>query len=454
MSQAKLFDLNIERVLEHWDAFYAVREIIANALDEQNLTNTRDISIFKAGMSWHIRDYGRGLEYLHFTQNENKEKLENPNLIGKFGVGLKDALAVFYRKGYRVEIFSRHATISLVMSSKSSFDIQTLHAKFEEAIDNSMEGTEFVIYNLEDDIMSKAKDMFLCFNKRIKLLETTPYGEILQGDDTPKVYINGAQVAIEENFLFSYNITNISAKIKKALNRERSNVGRAAYSDSVKNILCQSKSESVLYLLANELHKISLGEHKDELEWVDVASHATKRLESDKNTVFVTATQISVMSNQDREILQESGKIITVIPDKVFGKVSESVTTINTITQEYQDSFHYEYVDYSVLSFSEKRVFDLRLTVISFLKRHSFIYDIPIKISESICPDSLGKETYGVFTDGCIIIKRNVLNSESMFLGVLIHEFAHAQHNYHDNSRDFENDLTNFLGFAMLDLEQ
>lgn len=69
--------------------------------------------------------------------------------------------------------------------------------------------------------------------------------------------------------------------------------------------------------------------------------------------MFVTATQISVMSNQDREILQESGKIITVIPDKVFGKVSESVTTINTITQEYQDSFHYEYVDYSVLSFSE-----------------------------------------------------------------------------------------------------
>lgn len=155
---------------------------------------------------------------------------------------------MFYRKGYRVEIFSRHATISLVMSSKSSFDIQTLHAKFEEAIDNSMEGTEFVIYNLEDDIMSKAKDMFLCFNKRIKLLETTPYGEILQGDDTPKVYINGAQVAIEENFLFSYNITNISAKIKKALNRERSNVGRAAYSDSVKiYYVSQNQNQCFIY---------------------------------------------------------------------------------------------------------------------------------------------------------------------------------------------------------------
>lgn len=454
MSQSKLFDLNIERVLEHWDAFYAVREIIANALDEHKMSNTREISIFKQGESWHIRDYGRGLEYSHFTQNENKEKIENPNLIGKFGVGLKDALAVFYRKGYKVEIYSRHATISLVMSTKSSFDIQTLHAKFEETIDDAMEGTEFVIYNLEDDVMSKAKKMFLCFNKRIKLLETTPYGDILQGDDNQKIYINGVQVAIEENFLFSYNITHISAKIKKALNRERSNVGRMAYSDTIKNILCQSKSESVHCLLANELYKISLGEHKDELDWADVAAQAAKRLDSDNNAVFVTATQIAVMSNQDKEILQESGKILTVIPDKVFGKVSESVTTINTITQEYQDKFQYKFVEYSALSFSEKHVFDLCSTVIRFLKRHSFIYNIPIKISESICPDGFGRETNGVFTDGGIIIKRNVLNSESKFLGVLIHEFAHAQHHYDDNSRDFENDLTDILGFAMLDLEQ
>ncbi|MDE6704006.1 MAG: hypothetical protein K2K00_10080, partial [Muribaculaceae bacterium] len=337
MTQSKLFDLNIERVLEHWDAFYAVREIIANALDEQKLTGTRDISIFKSGTSWHIRDYGRGLEYSHFTQNENKDKLENPNLIGKFGVGLKDALAVFHRKGYKVDIFSRHATISLVMSTKSSFDIQTLHAKFEEAIDDNMEGTEFVIYNLEDDVMNKAKDMFLCFNEDVKVLETTPYGEILQGGGSPKVFINGVQVSVEENFLFSYNITNISTKIKKALNRERSNVGRAAYSDSVKNILCQSKSETVLYLLANEISKISLGKHKDELDWTDVASHATRQLEADKNTVFVTATQVTSMSNQDKEILQGSGKSIIIIPDKVFDKVSEVVTTINTLTKEYQD---------------------------------------------------------------------------------------------------------------------
>jgi hypothetical protein len=37
--------------------------------------------------AWHIRDFGRGLKYEHFTQNKNQEKLKHPTkAIGKFGV--------------------------------------------------------------------------------------------------------------------------------------------------------------------------------------------------------------------------------------------------------------------------------------------------------------------------------------------------------------------------------
>ena len=111
MTQTRLFDLNIEQVLEHWEPEHAVREIIANALDEQILTNSKEIKIYKTGNDWHIRDYGRGIQYSHFTQNENKEKIESPSLIGKFGVGLKDALAVFYRKGIQIKIDSKETLI-------------------------------------------------------------------------------------------------------------------------------------------------------------------------------------------------------------------------------------------------------------------------------------------------------------------------------------------------------
>src|SRR5437660_644145 len=72
----KTFDLNIETVLEDWGVHHAVREIIANALDEQTLTKTQDVAIFKDPQDrWHIRDYGRGLRHDHLTQNENQEKM-------------------------------------------------------------------------------------------------------------------------------------------------------------------------------------------------------------------------------------------------------------------------------------------------------------------------------------------------------------------------------------------
>jgi len=105
----KKFDLNIEKVLEHWTVPHALREIIANALDESSLTNTQEPHIYMdEEEKWHIKDFGRGLKYEHLTQNENAEKTENPDrVIGKFGVGLKDAMATFDRRNIDILIQSR-----------------------------------------------------------------------------------------------------------------------------------------------------------------------------------------------------------------------------------------------------------------------------------------------------------------------------------------------------------
>ena len=100
---AREFDLNIERVLENWTVAHAIRELIANALDEAASTGTAEPEIDKdAAGAWHIRDAGRGVRCDHLTQNENREKLSHPEkVVGKFGVGLKDALTTFDRRGAR-----------------------------------------------------------------------------------------------------------------------------------------------------------------------------------------------------------------------------------------------------------------------------------------------------------------------------------------------------------------
>ena len=44
-SNGKKFDLNIEKILEDWEVHHPIREIIANALDEQLLTGSKNIKI-------------------------------------------------------------------------------------------------------------------------------------------------------------------------------------------------------------------------------------------------------------------------------------------------------------------------------------------------------------------------------------------------------------------------
>jgi len=63
--------------------------------------------------------------------------------------------------------------------------------------------------------MQKAKALFLKFSRE-KVIEKTQFGEVLsKSSSSANIFINGVKVAEEENFLFSYNITSLTATIKK-----------------------------------------------------------------------------------------------------------------------------------------------------------------------------------------------------------------------------------------------
>jgi hypothetical protein len=90
--------------------------------------------------------------------------------------------------------------------------------------------------------------------------------------------VKGLLVAEEPNFLFSYNITAINARLRRALNRERTNVGCTAYSDRVKDIL-KDRSPEVAGPLT-DLGRFVSGRMHDELGWKDVAIHACRALQT------------------------------------------------------------------------------------------------------------------------------------------------------------------------------
>ncbi len=448
------FDLNIEKILEDWKTYHAIREIIANALDEQMITQTKAIEIFKdTKNNWHIRDFGRGLRYEHLTQNESEEKAKHTNLIGKFGVGLKDALATFYRNKIKVLIKSKYGDITLGEASKAGFeDIKTLHAYISTPSNQYFIGTEFILSNCSDNDICKAKNLFFIFSSE-KILEKSSYGDVLlKNGEIATIYINGVKVAEEENFLFSYNITSINASIRKALNRERTNVGRNAYSDRIKTILLSSKEKSIAEKLIYDLQNFETGNSHDELKWIDVSLHAVKILNSVEKVVFMTPPEL-IQAARFVEIARQSGYQIITIPENLKQKMNEEVDLkgnpiidLTNFQKEWVNSFSFKFVDYENLSLQEKSILEKINYVLDLIGgRPSAVKEI--KISETMIIDqNTFSEAVGLWSSPYIIIKRSQLSDEKLFWGTLLHEIAHVRSLATDVTLNFELELTNLLG--------
>lgn len=456
----KKFDLNIENVLEDWEIHHAIRELIANAIDESIITNTERIIIEKTlDGEWIIRDFGRGIDVSHFTQKENEEKTYHPNLIGRFGVGLKDALATFDRRDVHIVIDSKHGNFTLDTSKKTGFsEIETLHVIIEDPVDPRLIGTKITLSGCTDNDIEKAKSLFIDFSNK-EIIDTTEYGSIIRNPkgENSSIFINGVKVSEEPDFLFSYNITNLTKQIKKQLNRERTNVGRSAYSNRVKDILVSSKSESVLEILMDEFNK-DTSDLKVELTWNEVALHAIKHLNSSANYVFGTQTEHHQLSGDLRDIVYEGRKFI-VIPQRLKEKISNEldssgneITTITTAIRQYNDGFTYTFIDPSELSKRRRIIFQLKGLVCNYLDAD--FYENRIMISKHLHLNESNRNTTGFYdvAKDIIVIKENQLESKEEFLGTLIHELVHAKTGFDDVTRDFETQLTMVIGRLSSDL--
>lgn len=451
----KKFDLNIEKILEDWEMHHAIREIIANALDEQVLTQTKDVEIVKHGDSWIIRDFGRGLKYSHLTQNENQEKLSHTNVIGKFGIGLKDALATFDRRGAVVAAKSKYGRISIEKSPKEGFqDITTLHAVIESQIDVGFVGTEFELKGVTDKDVELAKTHFLKFSGE-EIIETTRYGQVVKRNGTlGNIYVNGGRVAGEENFLFSYNITKLSAPMQKALNRERSNVGRTAYAESVKKMLLSAKEKEVAEILARDLMNINRGTEHDELNWIDVQDHCVKILNRQGNYLFVTSDEAMQHPDMIDHARGSGHEVITItesLKAKIRGATDVSgapIIDIKQFVENYNDSFEFAFVDPEKLTDKEKAVYEHTSTVLELFGR------VPkkvkgIRISSTMRRDFFEEnETLGCWDEksSAVVLSRKTLKSLSDYSGTLIHELIHAETGHADVTRAFEDSLTEKIG--------
>jgi len=449
----RAFDLNIEEVLENWEVEHALREVIANALDEQLLSGTQEITITKDERGdWHIRDFGRGLRIDHFTLNENHEKLDAANgVIGKFGVGLKDALATFHRRGVKLLIGSHFGKFRLRQEHKHGFDnILTLHIDYEDTL-LPMRGTEFVLRGLADDDVARAKALFMRFAGE-EVLETTPYGQVLRKQGSGgRIYILGVYANEEPNFLFSYNITSLTDSMKKRLNRERLNVGRTTYADRVRAILKCTKSEQVRAMLIDEVEKRATGDQRDEMGWIEVSQMALNLMHENRRIAYLTEDEIQscpgILDN-----LKSDGIQVIVVTDQQKGRLEsqaesggQQVRTLENYVAEYNASFQYQFVDPPSLTPSEQYVFNFSPKILALVGLP--MSRVPeIRISETMRVTSDSTEGAWDSSLRAIVIKRTKLRTLEGYASTLLHEVGHAMSGASDATREFESILTSFLG--------
>lgn len=450
------FDLNIQNILQGWEIKDAVREVIANALDEQFLSKTEPIQIFKdAEGRWHIRDFGRGLRIEHFTQNESSEKSRNNRMIGQFGIGLKDAIATFHNKSVEVMIRSRYNDFTSGMFPKSGHDdIPTLHVIPNPPSDSQLQGTEFVLSNCPDVSIEEGKRLFLQFSGD-PVIDSTRYGDIVDSRvGVASIYINGVKVNEEENFRFSYNITAPDKKIKKALNRERTNVGRTAYRDRVMSILHECGSPVVAKALVADLKNINDGTEHDEVKWTEVALRACHLLNSAEEVIFLTSDEL-YSKPFVVDTAKQTGYSIVTVPTSIKDKLSgtndlngKPMRDSDQLMTEYHASFKFQFIKEAEMTADEVAVYRRTEDILALIGgRPKAVKEILISTIMSV-DDSTFSECLGLWesANNRIVIRRDQLGSLEAYSGTLLHEAAHAISGAVDTTREFEQELTSLLG--------
>jgi hypothetical protein len=463
----KLFDLNIEEMLENWEVHHALREVIANALDERVLSDSEPIEIFADDEGrWHVRDYGRGLEIADFTLSEDPEKLNaSSGVIGSFGVGLKDALATFHRRGVDVEIRSSWGTYWLDTAEKHNFDeIETLHVRYDDA-PTDIQGTDFMLRGVTRQDVDLAKSLFMAFAGE-NVIETTPYGQILRRHPQgARVYIQGVLANEEPNFLFSYNITDLTPGMKKRLNRERFNVGRTVYAPRIRSILKEAESPVVHERLVEAVRDQSAGPTYDEMGWIEISQMALNLMPKQRKVVYFTEDEIESRPDVFSSVLSEGYEPVTITEQQkerlerqemqtpARGQASEpsassEVRTVVRYVEEFRKSFEYQFVGPVSLDPAERAVYEKTREIVAVVGLDP--ESAPeVRISETL---PFSRQRAGGTWDPslqAVIVERGKLASLPEYAATVLHELVRATAQVAYLTPEFERVLTRYLGQAV-----
>lgn len=353
MKEIDSIDLNIgETYLTDWSVGMALRELIANAIDE---TSDREINTEKlSDLKWKIENKGSEIQPENFLIKEGI-KANEKGKIGKFGIGLKDSIAVLMSNGIIVKVITSEYVFHAIYNVKSKIvKEKSINIKVNKS-NSKFVGTQVVLENCEDIYMDEAKEYFLKYRGEYSKVSETRYGDILIESNKKyngTIYFNGMKIASENTFLYSYNIKLEDEELKKGISRERNQVSKDVYMSSVKRIiklLENKKDKDTLNEYFKKIYRSRDGSLTGELIYKEVQIRIFKYLAYNKiNAIIFPVNKSSSMIALYRGVSKNPTHKIIVLNDKYYKYVEDCLELVesNMIAGKYR-------INYTIINIEE-----------------------------------------------------------------------------------------------------
>jgi hypothetical protein len=450
-----------------WTVRDALREIIANALDEDA----------RAHVAWDdtrqaltVEDQGagvprRGLVLGVSVDNRTGER-KSDDQIGVFGEGLKIGALVMVRNQIPMRVETVGYTFTPTLVHDPNLDCEVLALDFENT--DRATGTRAVIHCTHE----QAQDAMSLF-RHLTVPDYQPPefpGEIIVSDDgTPapggNVYIGGLLVSTGQPLKFSYDL---SLDHKRAQNRDRTVISGPQLHAACRDILSWTDNEHVIetWLEAMLAGQLSDCERAFTIAHPDVQAAFTavgERMFSGRIVCFSAAPDDAEASMDARD---RGYEILTPqnIPTSTFTEVMRAVgiPAARNLFQRPRQTIT-AWVRRSQLTAAETRTLDTAVDLIRRAFGHAAVdrVDAYENTRYEFADEDLHFGGFYQSGDGRIGVQRRNLQSLFSTIEVLLHETAHrirhrvqGEPDFQDRTRGFESTLTHMMAVLMQTLHE
>lgn len=450
---------------EEWKVDKALREWLANAFDVT--ASPKDIRIYKDKHNNWVIEYKTDsvLELKHLAVlGSHEEGFDARRTIGQFGEGITLGSLVFARNRIPIKIEAIGRTYYPVIERNPETDCNLLHFYYKP--NKRKHGTKITIIGLDDKIVERVKNRFLQFRDDYKVLfEVEDRGQILEfrelEEEQEKTLAIRDLIVKKENMLFSYNLVN-----KTLQNRDRELTSDIRVRWEVAEIFKKLDKDQVdIIQKICETYEKTKGAGFNDLPqeywkipedkipiWREIAdkiflhrkvaitSRYRGREHRDKNLISL-GYDIADWGRYGNYILEQLGY-------KYSDEIAESIGKPVVVDFDKLDNTQKENLE---IAKNNLKLLMTKYYTLSEDYANNILEDIFVAESFEGVDEAEGTpqiEGLYLHLDDNIYIHKNALHSPVKATGVLIHEFLHKYGKVHDETREFENMLTDVSGYT------